>query len=136
MKLISIFLFIMVGTSFAKSECPKKFDGVSIKGLFDAGYSDEPIEEFAYQLESKSYAGLSEEEFNNIPVLSNEFQYLNCKNAIISISFFDLETKESFQGYYTFEDSCDGGNSHGSIFNEENEYIANIRDGEFFCLEK
>lgn len=117
------------------AKCPDKMRNSSLGEVYNQAYSDEPAQEFDYQKVSSTRLSLTEEEFAKIPVIGTNFSFESCKNAIRKIVFEDIETGEKFTAYHTFEDSCDGGNSNGSIFNEQEEQIATIDDSDFYCLE-
>lgn len=129
-----LFFTLFLSSSIFAASCPSQFADTTLNGLYESGYSDEPRSEFYYQKISSAHVSLSLEEFMAIPVLGDQFDYEECKDAIIEFSFFDIKTKEEFSGYYTFDDRCDGGNSSGSIQNSEGIYIAEIGDGEFSCF--
>ncbi len=61
----------------------------------------------------------------------SSFDSVECKNSIRMASF-EIDGKD-YQATFTYEDSCDGGNSYGFVL-EENKPVALVLDGNFSCL--
>lgn len=71
---------------------------------------------------------ISERDFN---YLIEGFIYSECKDSI-HIETYQVGS-ERVTVNYTSEDRCDGGNSFGSITDEDDEIIGYISDGDISC---
>lgn len=83
--------------------------------------------------DGRSSVVLTKEVFKSIDVLAG-MDYEQCKDAI-SQSAIVVDGKSYIQ-FTSHEDSCDGGNTYGSIMSEDlSTSVAHIYDGDVYCEE-
>jgi len=101
----------------------------------DSGDIWELEKESKFTVVSSQRAVLTEEEFNKIPNIGQDYEdaYENCHDAIEKVELKHSITGEEVTMYYTIEDHCDGGNSFGSILNHKGELITEIHDSGIYC---
>lgn len=110
MKLLMVLMTLVLGNAYA---CPE-LNGV------DLADGDGP---WTYTELEISGLVLSEAEFNNIPTFAGDFDYEQCKDAIVASKVQDKLTGKIFTAVYTNEDHCDGGNSYGVLYDQEMQTI-------------
>src|SRR5690606_19173324 len=117
MKTIILAGTLLLGTtaSFAATVCEKIQNE-------DAQFED-----------GRSSIVLTKEVFKSVDVLAG-MDYEQCKDAISQSSII-VDGKVYIQ-FTSHEDSCDGGNTYGSIMSEDlSTAIAHIYDGDVYCEE-
>ncbi|MDD0853660.1 hypothetical protein HBN50_11170 [Halobacteriovorax sp. GB3] len=93
-------------------------------------YQIEESKEFVIETEGW-VTDLTDEIF--APFEEEGFERSDCQKAIY-MSEFRGPSQTDYRAYYTYEDSCDGGNSHGYVLDvKTNKIIADIGDSEIIC---
>ncbi|MCB9091924.1 MAG: hypothetical protein H6621_02645 [Halobacteriovoraceae bacterium] len=84
-------------------------------------------------LKSKLY----EQEFYATPALAKNLDYEDCKDTKFTFEVITAtKTGKTYVLLYSSEDSCDGGNPYGGIFNENMDVLGDIEDAYIYCYEK
>lgn len=77
---------------------------------------------------------LTEAEFNQIPVLAEDFDYEQCRDEMVVTKYQDKATGKVFSAVVTNDDNCDGGNVYGALYNEAmTELLGDIQDSFVSC---
>ena len=58
----------------------------------------------------------------------------HCPNSSFTTASFVTKSGKLFHAVHTIDDSCDGGNSYGVIFNANLEPVGAIQDTDFACF--
>lgn len=136
MRILISSLVLFSLSAVAKPLCPSHIEEAGLYNMFEPSYSEKPRSEYLF--ESDGQGGLDEfskEDFLNLPYIGQEFDYESCKGALRSIDFYDIVSGDHYHGIFTHDDDCDGGNSHGVLYNDKDEHIGYIYDGDFSCQE-
>jgi hypothetical protein len=118
-KIIIGTLLVLTQSSFACSSLDLvdiNLSNVEVKAVTSSSYSAENIS-------------------NELQLTTLGVSDLKCEKEDMRVTEFSTTSGNKYKAIYTFEDYCDGGNSNGAVYNSNEEMVAHIQDGDFYCIE-
>jgi len=75
--------------------------------------------------------------FDVIPGFKTKsLSFKQCRHSLWIFDVQLIKSKTTFKALVSYEDRCDGGNTHGALFSQDmKQIVATIEDSEIFCLE-
>ncbi|MBL6990494.1 MAG: hypothetical protein ISR65_11980 [Bacteriovoracaceae bacterium] len=117
-------------STLATDLCNLELDGRSFSNVEDP---EEPQSSYYFKYVKRvDNVTISEQLFKSTPILS-DFDYEECKSSLTELYFSSPETMVTYRALNTFEDSCDGGNSYGVIYDPNETIVGYIKDSDFYC---